>query len=263
MTNLDRIDKNQASVLFSGGTDSTLAAVEMLKVYRKVTLLTFNPGFILFVNNSKVHADDLKRMYGEDRVEHKLITISDATRMILFNNIKRDLAKYGFNMAALVCMGCRLSMHARAIIFNLENEIPILADGSIKKQSAIPEQMQSVIKRNREVYSSEYGLAHVSPIYDEEKSDVRLHHIGIGKSKRLKRQFILFDTQATCPFGVTADIYARIFYHRIMGKDAEREVEVYCREKYPLMKRYVGEYFSQRDVNVNELVEKLRKKRKQ
>ncbi len=49
----------QASVLYSGGTDSTLAAVEMLKECRRVTLLTFNPGFIFFIENSRVHADVL------------------------------------------------------------------------------------------------------------------------------------------------------------------------------------------------------------
>lgn len=260
MTDSGKIVKGHASVLFSGGTDSALAAVEMLKQCRKVTLLTFNPGFILFVGNSKVHAETLQRKYGADRVEHKLLDNSKATNKILFGNLKHDLRKYRFDMTALVCLGCRLSMHTRAIIHNLEEGIPIIADGSIRKQSAIPEQMDSVIRRNRNWYFQEYGITQVSPIYEENNSDLKLFEAGISKKRNLKRQFILFDTQATCPFGVSADVYARMFYRPLMGGDTEKEAEEYSREKYPEMKKYIEEYFAKKRQPLEELIINLRKK---
>ncbi len=199
----------RGSILFSGGTDSALAAVEMLASCRKISLLTFDPGYVFFIENSRVHAEALKRKYGEDRVEHRIQPIGDLIREILFPQVKKDLGRYGFDMTALVCMGCRLAMHTAAIIYNLENEIPVLADGSIEKQSAIPEQRQAVIEANRKRYLEQYGILHFSPIYSETRSDIRLFEAGVAPKKNLKRQFIFFDTQATCVFGVPADVYAR------------------------------------------------------
>ncbi len=114
-----------ASVLFSGGTDSALAAVRMLETCRRVTLLTFDPGYIFFVDNSRIHADALRERFGDDRVEHVIRPIGEIVREVLFPDVKGDLRRYGFDMTALVCMGCRLSMHTAAIIHNLEHGIPV------------------------------------------------------------------------------------------------------------------------------------------
>lgn len=248
----------QASVLFSGGTDSTLAAVEMLKECRRVTLLTFDPGFIFFVENSRLHAEALLRTYGQDRVEHRIIPIPEFTRRILFGDLRHDLGKYGFDLTALVCMGCRLGMHARAIIYNLEHGIPVLADGSIQKQDAIPEQRSAVLASNRARYFERYGIRHLSPIYGEERSDQRLFEAGVASRRDLKKQFIFFETQATCPFGVTADVYARMFYKPLMGKATNAQSVAYCEEKHPVMHAAIQAYFAQRGVEMAALVARLK-----
>jgi hypothetical protein len=251
---------DQATVLFSGGTDSALAAVEMLKVCRKVTLLTFDPGYIFFVENSRVHADALKQKYGEERVTHLIVPIRDIAGRVLFGDVKKDLRAYGFDMTALVCMGCRLSMHTAAIIYNLENGIAVLADGSIEKQSAIPEQRQAVIEANRRRYLDQYGILHVSPVYSEEHSDVKLFEEGIAPKRNLKKQFIFFDTQATCVFGVPADVYARMFYKPIMGESTNIQSVDYCRERYPVMQQVIEDYFTGRNLSLADLVARLRAK---
>ncbi len=248
----------QATVLYSGGTDSTLAAVEMLKIARRVTLLTFNPGFIFFVENSRLHAEALAEAFGRERVEHQILSISDYTRQILGGDLKRDLREYGFDMTALVCMGCRLGMHTRALIHNLEHGIPLLADGSIQKQDAIPEQRGSVLATNRRLYFERYGVRHLSPIYSEERSDERLFAAGLSRRRGLKKQFIFFETQATCPFGVTADVYARMFYKPLMGTAATDTQSVgYCREKHPVMHALIERYFAAKGQALAPLVARL------
>jgi hypothetical protein len=248
----------QASVLFSGGTDSALAAVEMLKSCRKVTLLTFDPGYIFFVENSRVHADALILKYGADRVEHVIRPIKDIVGRILFADVKKDLKTYGFDMTALVCMGCRLSMHTATIIHNLEHGIPVMADGSIEKQSAIPEQRQAVIEANRKRYLDQYGILHVSPIYSERESDVKLFAEGVSPKENLKKQFIFFDTQATCIFGVPADVYARMFYKPLMGASTDIQSVDYCKERHPLMQGVIEAYFTSRGADLPALVARLR-----
>jgi len=246
-----------AAILFSGGTDSTLAAVLMLEEGRDVTLLTFNPGFVLFLDNCRNNATRLQDRYGAERVRHEMLDNAAATRRVLWGDRARDAREYGFNMSALVCLGCRLAMHARAIIYCLEHSIPYLVDGSIADQSTVPEQLPSVLARHREFYREEFGIHHRSPIYDESRSDRRLEEMGVPGQKDLKRQFILFDTQGTCPFGVTADVYGRMFY-RLMPQTRERESEQYCKEKYPLLRQVVYDHFSQRGLVVADLVERLR-----
>ncbi len=248
-----------AAILFSGGTDSTLAAALMLDEGRDVTLLTFDPGFVLFLDNASNNARRLQLRYGADRVRQEIIDNTEPTQRILFGDKVADLREYGFNMSALVCLGCRMAMHARAIIYCLENEVPYLVDGSIADQSTVPEQLPSVLQRHRRFYREEFGIHHRSPIYDESRSDRRLAEMGMDGQKDLKRQFILFDTQGTCPFGVTADVYGRMFY-RLMPRTRELESEQYCKEKYPLLRQVVYDHFAERGQVVADLVERLRER---
>ncbi|MBJ95044.1 MAG: hypothetical protein CMP23_11310 [Rickettsiales bacterium] len=255
---MNAVTREHAAVLFSGGSDSTLAAAQMLDEFQRVTLLTFQPGFLLFINNTRVHARKLQNCFGSDRVQHKIINIQDQIKAILGSDPGADMGEYGFNMTSLVCLGCRLSMHSAAIVWCLEHRVPYLADGSIRAQSTIPEQMESVIRRNRRFYSERYGIRHFSPIYEENESDRRLEELGIADKNKLKKQFILFDTQATCPFGVPADVYGRLFYGRMVGRQREDDSEQYCAEKYPLMRDEIAAVIDGKGLEVEQLVEQLR-----
>ncbi len=254
--------KSHAAVLFSGGTDSTLAAAQMLEEFERVTLLTFDPGFLFFIGNTRVHAKKLQQVFGEDRVEHQIIDIRPFIKEILGRDVSGDLKEYGFNMTSLVCLGCRLSMHAFAIYWCLKNEVPYIADGSIRAQSTIPEQMESVIRRNRRFYSQEYGIHHFSPIYEETESDLRLEELGIADKRKLKRQFILFDTQPTCAFGVPADVYGRLFYGALVGDQREGDSEQYCAEKYPEMVETIERTMQAESLDTSAAVERLKQIRR-
>ncbi len=248
-----------AAVLFSGGSDSTLAAALMLDEGRDVTLLTFDPGFVMFIENSKTNAGRLQRQYGADRVRHEILDNRPATHRLLWSRMRQDLADYGFNNNVLICLGCRMAMHARAVAYMLEHGIPYLVDGSIADQSTVPEQLPSVLERHRGFYRREFGIHHRSPIYDESRSDNRLAEMGVPGQHNLKRQFILFDTQATCPFGVTADVYGKLFY-ALMPRTRELESERYCHDKYPLLVRFVRGYIAERGLDLDERIANLRRK---
>lgn len=255
-------NKTHAAVLFSGGTDSTLAAAQMLEEFDKVTLLTFDPGYLFFLKNTRIHAKKLQKKYGVERVEHQIIDIRHFIKEILGRDVGGDLKEYGFNMASLVCLGCRLSMHAFAIYWCLKNEVPYIADGSIRAQSTIPEQMETVIRRNRRFYSQKYGIHHFSPIYEESESDIRLSELGIADKAKLKKQFILFDTQATCAFGVPADVYGRLFYGVAVGDTREQDSEQYCAEKHPEMIDTIARAMHHDGIEVEDAVERLKEIRR-
>lgn len=259
---MEKADKSdiiadKGAALYSGGTDSTLAAYLLGRKVRHLTLLTFDPGFIFFIENSKRHAAKLKEVLGEDRVSHEILPIRPYIDRILFGNKKEDFSKYGFNLTALVCLGCRLSMHTGGIIHNLKNDIPVIVDGSIRKQSTIPEQLSSFISRNRHELWAKYGIRHYSPIYDEDHSDLKLDDLEISLKKKLKKQFIFFDTQPTCPFGVPADVYARLFYGDVSGHAREVDAFEYSKEKYPVVHRVIDDHFKQEGLDLAEMTDRL------
>lgn len=248
----------EGSVLFSGGTDSTLAAVSLLEQADRVTLLTCDPGFVHGIEKSRVNARVLREHFGSARVRHRILDARPAIRAVFTGDLRRDVASYGFHMAALTCLGCRLAMHTAMIIHNLLEGIAFVADGSIRGQASSSEQLTSTLARNRGFYRERFGLVSLSPIYDEDASDRALHDLGLRGQKDLKRQFILFDTQATCPMGVPADVYARVFYGRAMGQTRERNAERYCHAKYPLMERFIESCFAEHGLDLDAHVRRLR-----
>lgn len=249
----------EVTVLYSGGTDSTLAAALLAERFERVTLLTFQPGYLLFIENTRVLANALVDAFGAERVRHEIIPIERFIDAILFSRKGEDWRAYGPSMASLVCLGCRLSMHTMALIWNLERGVPFLADGSIRKQADIPEQMESTLAANSEFYLREFGVRRLSPIYDETRSDEKLVELGITNRVALKRQFILFDTQATCPFGVPADVYARLFYG-LMGDQRERDSERYRDERYPMMIEQARGYFAAKGLDYKALADENRRR---
>ncbi len=246
--------------MFSGGSDSALAAAIMLRKCERVTLFTCDPGFVFFLENSKVNAHTLQERYGADRVDHQIVDVRPLIRKILSAETRQDLCDYGCNMTTLVCLGCRLAMHTAAIIYNLENGIPYLADGSIRDQSNSPEQLASVLDSNRAFYREQYGIQHESPIYDESESDRLAYELGITKVRGLKKQFIFFDTQATCIFGVPADVYGRLFYGRAMGDQRDRDSMRYLMRKRELMQAAIADHFQQTGQDLAARVAALKEK---
>lgn len=251
------VQESHVAIMFSGGTDSTLAAARMLDRYDQVTLVTCDPGYLFFMDNVKVHARALEDRFGRRRVRHVILPMKHVADKILFGEVSRDLARYAFHMASLVCLGCRLSMHAAALAFCLEERIPFIADGSVAIQNAIPEQMATTLSRNRRFYFERFGIWHQSPIYDEAASDRELEALGIARQTGLKKQFILFDTQYTCPFGVPADVFARLFYKPLMGDQRERESAEYQARKFPKLSEHIDDHFDERGQSMQDIVAQL------
>lgn len=63
--------KGEVTLLYSGGTDSALAAVYLCEQHRKVILLTMHPhNFLFFRNKSKILATRLIEKFGKDKITH-------------------------------------------------------------------------------------------------------------------------------------------------------------------------------------------------
>lgn len=245
--------KEGVTVLFSGGTDSTLSAYLMLKERKAVTLITYDRPFLWFIKNSEGHFHKLQQMFGEDRVRHVYGDINKLYGRLLYN--KRVFKKYNTHLALLACLACKISMHAQTIIYNLEHQIRYTADGARAQTNYYPAQMYRIKEQMEKLYR-EYGLKLKSPVYEMIETDRILHELRIS-FENLKRQFIFFDTQPTCLQGSISYFYSRLCYGPLFGsRKREKDALGYFGEMKYIVKDYIKNHFVQKGINMEKIIKK-------
>lgn len=154
---------NEAVLLYSGGTDSTLAACLLLEKFERVHLLTFTRKGIFNPQNSKFNVKKLSDRYG-DRVIHKIIDISRIFSLISYDDYVKSIIKYGF-LNLSTCGLCKLAMHIRAALYCVDNKIFNIADGANNGMYLFPDQQEGYIKLLKKYYS-DINIVYENPVYD-------------------------------------------------------------------------------------------------
>ena len=150
-------------VLYSGGLDSSaLAGMCGARKYNVVHLLTFDNGVQSNLELSMVKLDEFRREFPETNFIHKIISVRYLFKRVSLLDIEDSILTYRTN---LVCIGCKMSMHAFALIYAKENGINLVVDGFAKRQSHFPEQDQSFIDEIRKLYTK-YEIVYKNPLYD-------------------------------------------------------------------------------------------------
>ena len=164
------------TLLYSGGADSTVAASLLAERYDKIHLITFIHGAEIFADSCGRGLKTLLDHLGTDKFVHHYIDLGDLWMDMEIENMAR------FNF---VCATCRLAMHTRAIIYNLEHNIHVLCDGALQEQSFNSEQKQGVVEEYRKLYK-EYGIEYITPVwnYNRELEMRRLADVGIELGSR-------------------------------------------------------------------------------
>ena len=152
-------------VLFSGGTDSTLAAALANDKFRKVFLVTYSRFGIASVENSRVNAQMMIDKFG-DKYSHEIINIDKLFQHISYENYFKNILKHKFNLLS-TCGLCKLTMHIRTIHFCMDNNIKFVSDGANAGMTMFPAQMKPVIEELKVLYTS-FGINYSNPVFDYE-----------------------------------------------------------------------------------------------
>ena len=153
-------------LLYSGGTDSTLAACLLAEKYDKVRLLTFKRFGLFSAANSLSNVARLKARYGQDRFSHEIIPIDGIFRKVSYDRFFTNLFKHGFFLLS-TCGLCKLAMHVRALIYCLEEGIRNVSDGANKGMNLFPDQQPGVIAMIRAMYAK-FGIDYSNPVFEFE-----------------------------------------------------------------------------------------------
>lgn len=170
-------DQKEVALLFSGGIDSTLAAVILsLKDY-KIHLLTMDNGVSDKSKYTEDRYNDLKELFPNNIVTWKRLICKKLFIDIAIEDIDKNMKKYRSN---LLCLGCKLSMHTVGLTYCLDNNIKNIADGYTQYQNYLAEQVPESIELVKN-FDGELGINYINPVIDyKSKVDVKKELLDFG-----------------------------------------------------------------------------------
>jgi 7-cyano-7-deazaguanine synthase in queuosine biosynthesis len=213
----------EISILFSGGPDSTLAALYALQKADRIHLITYHhrlmshDKLISGKPKSSTVVQELIKNYGRSRIVVFNQDIWELFKKIYFHNIFISLQNYGSFCIPWICGACKLAMHVKSIEYDLKNNIQTTYDGANKESAAVfPAQNKNYVRIMQELYES-YGMTYDTPVYDIENTDIKTEEFGLESCKGTKQEHVFFSTQHSCFSGLLLHLHSRLYY-KLMRK---------------------------------------------
>jgi Queuosine biosynthesis protein QueC len=215
---------NGISILFSGGPDSTLAALQALDRADRVHLLTFHQKTMGRIGKHRKVVDELRRLYGNDRVLAHEESTDSLFRTFYSTGMRRKLVRYRTFYIPWICGACKLAMHVAAIRYNQAHGIRTTYDGANKESTPyFVDQTQPYITVIKEFYRR-YGMEYDCPVMDIENTDKETEKYGLTSTKGTKKEHVIFSTQHSCINGLFVHAHARLYYRPLRGKGRTKEL---------------------------------------
>lgn len=240
----------QVSVLFSGGSDSTLAAALCCPQFKKVHLLTFHHSGMSSSEKSKVNAKRLQDKFGKDRITHKLIDIEEIFQKLYYGTYFRDLKRYGMFLTAATCNVCLLAMHTQVAIYSLENQIRFACDGYKQEKKHVYITMANKGVELLKEFYRKYDINYFNPVYNILRTDWELYDLGLTPKRNVKFPFekLHYTAQHSCFHGILTNIYILGYYYQLYRKPSDEWVE-YFKEKVEAAEKYVNEHINKNNLH--------------
>lgn len=239
------------TVCYSGGLDSSAVGLIMGRRYAgTIHLWTLDHRFgHLFPKWSGKHADDLKRIYGQDRVRHTINDITEVFKRITLKTFRKDLMEYGH---FIWCLGCQLSMVTNVIIYNLEHRSSrTFLCSSVGGEYSVMSMPTSIEEKTRIYWK--YGIRFSTPLIDEhiDKAEERrlLQEAGMWLGVRFRRG--VHGVQPICLPGLQHIGDVLFDLHTTYAPDKLRK---YIQTREPLMDEIIHNYFHAKGLDLQTLI---------
>jgi predicted subunit of tRNA(5-methylaminomethyl-2-thiouridylate) methyltransferase len=231
-------DNEKITLLFSGGVDSTMAACDLAQVFGQVHLVSYSNGYGHYhIDRTAIRAKELDRHF-PGKFTHSVISIREIFERLVLDPLFEDYKHYqsGF----IWCMGCKLAMHMRTIIYNTEHNIHRAADGSSFDTSEMVEQMPVSVAKIKGFYC-EYGVNYENPVYKRKRADsiAAIKEMGFKMGIQIGDRFL--GVQPKCKPG-------ELYYMPLLlrGTDPDHQPDIVARyidAKIDLARTFIDDWF--------------------
>jgi len=268
------VESNDCAILYSGGSDSTLAVILMQEQYQKIHLLTYKRFGLFSLDNTTVYVDYFKEKYGKDKFVHTFMNIDKLFKYLSYESYIKNLIRHRFFLLT-TCGFCKLAMHVRTIVYCLVNNVKHVCDGANKGMDIYPGQMSGVLNEITKLYEI-FGIHYFNPVFDyeppEEKSYIKddtfrkrignydntpalvnkntterkLYELGITPSENVKGSEYDKKRQGRCFQLILFRIFANKYF--LASKTIDEYVEkvgTLYNEKIAVAKKLIDDYINQ------------------
>lgn len=184
--------QSDVAILFSGGRDSTLAAIKAHRQGRYLHLLSFESG-LGYAGSAlrSVRLREMQECWSDQAFVHRTVPTYGLTRQVCFVDIVSDILE---DRIQLILLGEFLAMLAAGIYYCKEYALDKLAFGAVRYQSALAEQQPRAIQCFRDI-CGRYEITFETPVYDvDSETYVKMELMDAGFStKSLEGSSLLSD----------------------------------------------------------------------
>jgi len=223
---------HELAILFSGGTDS-LALYALAAAGRHPQLPRPQKIHLLHMLNgmSRFHDFPRQRYLAAEKIltsqatnDFPAATFKELDMGRLFQGLWLDhyetlMPRYGGKN--LVCVACKVGMHARAVLYCIEYYVPVLAVGYTSKQRHYPEQTP-VFMDHLAAFSKHFGVTTIFPVYEDFSSKMITRHVledlGLPSTGGGERKCLFCQTATTA---------------------TEKEIDHYLGDMLPTVRTYI------------------------
>jgi hypothetical protein len=211
--------QNAAIIQYSGGADSTCAAVLAALLFDRVHLLTFENSFTRETNRSAENARKLVRLLPEKDIVHQQRDTTEGLNELLFGDYLEDLRQYGITPVGWPCLACKLSFDVETARYGSEYEVQLVADGSdLRVEYQFSQGDRSTLGLRDEWFASQ-GMTFVHPVASIEDTVTEL----LLFSAERGQDALLYPQQGCCIGNdMLATAYKRFYYIPRFGMDRLR-----------------------------------------
>lgn len=156
-------ESKQAVLLFSGGTDSTAAAILLSRDFDHLHLLTYTHSGSFAPEKSGINVAKLQKRFS-NRFSHLILNTDRLFKKLTYLDYARMVKRFGV-LTLSTCGMCKLAMHVRTLLYCLDHGVKTVADGSNRNMSFFPAQMPEVCALIRGLYKT-FGIEYTTPVFD-------------------------------------------------------------------------------------------------
>jgi predicted subunit of tRNA(5-methylaminomethyl-2-thiouridylate) methyltransferase len=234
-----------AAVLYSGGCDSTLAACRMAERFSTVHLVTFTRFGFLETDNPSLHIERMRQRYPDTTFHFHKIPYGRFYEAVEGHQKLRNLWRFG-SMTSVPCGSCKVAMHWRAVVFCLENDVKVVADGAIKGNDHFAEQNPRILMPELQKMYDEFGLTVLHPVYDVGlETEVELYRLGIHDTPSVKRTKA--DKQVVCSQHILFGMWMRKYLDGHSFEEYEEQSHAYLSGKVDYVRELLQEHAADLD----------------